>query len=233
VSDHPIIPIHSVTALQTFEQCPRKYYAMYVSRVPSKQSDEMAWGNTVHKALENRLKRGMNLPPEMAAFAWAVEPFVKLKAQGFVVHAEQNMAITKKLEAVDYWAKDGTVWLRGKTDADAQIGDAMLITDYKTGKVKEDKTQLRMMAMLVFARNEAINTVKAMFAFLKFSKTSTPVTYTRDKDYNEILHDIWPRIDAIEHEFRINKFHPNPGPLCGWCHIKQCEYWDDRDGQNK
>lgn len=222
---HPIIPIHSVTKLQTFEQCPRKYYATYVSGVSQGQTEEMRWGNIVHKALENNVKYDRPLPEGMEMFAWATAPFRALKAQGHVVHAEQNMAITATYEPVDYWDKTGKVWFRGKTDADAVVGNHAMIGDYKTGKPKDDPTQLDSMAMLTFALNPLIEKITAFFIWLKFNKAGTKVVYNRERDYDRVLHDIHPRIDRLEFEFRKMKFEPMPGPLCAWCHLKQCEYW--------
>lgn len=230
MADHPIIPIHTVTNLQTFEQCPRKYYATYVSHVKSVQTEEMAWGNLVHKALERHVKYSAPLPEGMTQFAWAAAPFLMLKQQGFEVNAEQNMAVRPDLTPVDYWSKTEKILLRGKTDVDARIANEVLIADYKTGKPKNDDTQLNIMAMLKFASDKSIDTIKAMFIWLKHDKTSSPVIYHREPDYDRVLHDIWPRLDRVEYEFRVMKFYPNPGPLCGWCHITACEYWEDRRG---
>ncbi|MEF4262414.1 PD-(D/E)XK nuclease family protein, partial [Escherichia coli] len=54
------------SALSTFENCPRKYWATKVAKVVSDVNADNTEGDQDHKALQYHFQKGMALPPKLA-----------------------------------------------------------------------------------------------------------------------------------------------------------------------
>lgn len=212
----------SISALKSFESCPRKYYEMsVVKNYQDKPSEMMTWGNDVHKALEERVRDSKPLPIGMRqwepiAAALVKQPGVKL--------VEQKLALASTFNPTTWFGKNA--WVRSIIDLAIVNGEKAVIVDYKTGKVKEDYDQLALMAAVMFNQAEELQEISAMFIWLQeeWPENISKVTYTREE-----LPQLWDRFikreEAYQDAHRNTEFPPKPSGLCRkWCAVSSCPY---------
>jgi hypothetical protein len=211
----------SYSALKNFETCPKKYYHASVAKdVVEAPSDEVTSGYAMHTALEARIKHGTTLPlgytqyePMMAAY---------VAAPG-VTYAEQKLALTPEFRPATYFAKD--VWFRTVLDTAKVRPDEgfALVVDWKSGKPKDDTTQLDLMAATMFLHDPRLVKVKASLAFLAH-KVWVPETYVR-QDVRRIWSDILPRVAALKQARAKGEYPAKPSGLCRrYCAVRACAY---------
>ena len=198
----------SYSSLTAFEQCPLRYKLTKITKaVREPQSDAMRWGNEVHKALELAVGNDTPLPAAHASYQPIVD---KVKAFPGVKMAEQSFGLTKDFQPTEFFGRD--VWFRGKIDLNILRGDTAVVCDWKTGKVKDDPTQLSLFAGATFALYPTVNTVHARFIWLQSNETSGQ-TYTRDQA-PKIWEPIMMRLAKMQHADDTDTFPPNPSGLC-------------------
>jgi len=217
-------PAWSHSALQTFEQCPRKYYYLKVAKsVKEVPSDAMTWGKTVHTHLEQRIRDGTPLPAILAPH----EPIAaKIAASKGTVLVEQQLALTRDLQPTSWF--DKSVWLRCILDV-AIIGKAKaVILDWKTGKRKFENDQLKLFAITTFHHHPEIDTVDTGFVWLKENKIDKE-TFTREQ-LPELWQEFIPRVERLNLAFEHDRWPAKPSGLCSWCPVgkDKCEFWKQR-----
>jgi hypothetical protein len=209
----------SYTALTSFETCPRKHYLTRVSReVVEPESEVLRWGNSVHKALENKIKADTPLPTGMEQWDKIVTKLLNVEGDVFT---EQQLALNEQLQPTGWFDKD--VWVRGVIDAGVDAGKKVLALDWKTGKVKPDSDQLKLFAALVLHHKPAAEKVLTGFVWLAHGRTTT-ATYSR-ADLPGIWNDFLPRVKRLDRAFEENAWPAKPSGLCrGWCPCTGCEF---------
>jgi hypothetical protein len=222
-----IIPV-SYSRLNTYEQCPARFDYQYVSRrVQDVQGDAAAYGDRVHKTLEvyGRKQAGTPLRERSSITALnGVEAEQTLKTYGPAVdrimarrgdkYFEHEMAVNLELQPVKWDAPD--VWIRSIADVLIVDGHNAYCLDYKTGKVKDDPTQLRLFAAMVFWHFPEVTQVKTSYIWLKFAEV------TNEKHQRNKLDQLWaslkPRFDHLQATYELGVYKTKPGPLCDpWC----------------
>jgi hypothetical protein len=209
----------SYSKLKNFESCPKRHWHVDVQRdIKEEEGEALLWGNVVHKALADRVAKGVPLPKQMADYEkW---PARILTGDG-KIFVEQKLAITKDFAATS-WFGD-TAWYRGIGDVIKIVGPVALIVDYKTGKILEDGSQLALMAACVFAHHPDVQKVRSEFVWLKEDAT-TRAHFSRD-DMAKVWRELWPRIEALEHAHNTITYPPKPGALCKrWCPVTVCPH---------
>lgn len=213
-------PSWSYTSINQFVNCPRQYQLLRVTKeVKQTESEEMKWGNTVHKHLENRVKEGTPLPDSLSHLESLVR---KLTTQEGDVFTEQQMAINADFEPVTWF--DRKAWCRGIVDVGVKRGKLFWVGDYKTGKRRPDSDQLMLFAALVMHHNPEVDTVKTSFIWLKDRSMDTE-RYTREQ-LPEIWQHFMPKITRLEKAYDNDKWPAKPSGLCGWCPVTKshCEF---------
>lgn len=212
---------HSV--LDSFETCAFRHYQIKVAKkVVEGQSAEMAEGNNVHKALENRIKLGSPLPEQYAAYE-KIATRLEKAAVGGQIEAEQKMCLNQNYAPVSFFAKDA--WVRAITDVTITKGANAFVGDYKTGKPKVDSSQLRLTAAVTFQTKPWINKITNTFLWLK-TNTVTTEHFTRD-DAPTIWREFAPKVQRLEIAYAENKWPKKPSGLCReWCPVPRhlCEH---------
>jgi RecB family exonuclease len=213
----------SFTALSTFETCPLQYKHKYVLKdVPFEETEAIKEGNRAHTALENFIAKGESLPSEFAHFAPIMAAITKHKCE---LRPEQEVAATRDWKPTAYSYRNKDAWVRGKADLLMVSGATAIAIDYKTGKVKEDSDQLRLMAALVFVNNPHINTILTAFIWLKHGKMTSQVIH---RNHLSILQSEYgARMAEVERANEVGLYPPKKSGLCrGWCPVKSCQYWE-------
>jgi RecB family exonuclease len=129
---------------------------------------------------------------------------------------EHQMAVNKQLQPVDWFDKD--VWIRSIADVLVVDGDTAYCLDYKTGKVKDNPTQLQLFAAMVMWHFPQVQTVKTSFIWLRFDET------TNAKYERRFLDALWralePRFTKVQEVVDLGVFDTKPSGLCPWCPAK-------------
>lgn len=216
----------SHSSLDDFVNCPRAYYEKRVVKsVKEAQSEQMIWGELVHKHFEDRQAKGTPLPDDLAhhevVMAW-------LQQLGGAAHTERKVALSKQLAPCGFF--DAEVWFRGIIDYTKISGSRALIIDYKTGKQHSKYQQLKLFALHTFAQYPEVDQVKVSFYWTQTGK-STGETYTRDQ-----IASLWaefiPNLKQYAQAFKEDIWQPRQSGLCkAHCPVTQCEFNGKTNGQ--
>lgn len=213
------IPPWSYSSLTAFETCPRQYKLLKIDKVvPFKETEAIKHGNEVHKALELRLKDKVPLPEKYMQYESIA---AKLDKPG--VFVEQELALTRNLVPCGWW--DKSCWTRGKIDVGVKNGGAVLLGDYKTGKVKPESSQLELFAAMKMSEDKTITRAKTMFIWLAHGKTTVQDVH-RD-DVPTIWSNFMARVNRLDNAYQQDKWPAKPSGLCAkWCAVgkKHCEF---------
>lgn len=211
----------SFSRLSTFEQCESMFDYLYVSkRVQDQQNEASAYGDRVHQILEARGKG------ELDEFSLSEEGRLTLAKWGPLVDRiscregekfyEYQMAVNAELKPVDWFASD--VWIRSIADVLVVNGDTAYCLDYKTGKVKDNPTQLQLFAAMTMWHFPQVNKVKTSYIWLAYDQI-TNATYER-----RFLEALWnamkPRFVRVQETIDTGVFKSKPSGLCPWCPAK-------------
>ena len=97
---------HSYSSIKDFEGCPRRYHEVRIlKKFKSKDTEATLYGTAVHKAFEDFIKDGVELPPTFAAYRPFVEP---LAVAAGTIMCEERMAIRADFSPCGFFDKD--VW---------------------------------------------------------------------------------------------------------------------------
>lgn len=214
----------SHSALDKFTSCPKQFYEENViKRWPYVTSAEMQWGKDVHKHFEHYLLYRTPLPVDLVTHQEFLDRFLALPGE---LAGEERIALDTNLRACAYFAKDVQVWYRGQVDArkrDRASGTSHIL-DHKTGKVKNDYTQLKSFAMYEFLTQPQIHTVTAEYYWTQI-KGANGETYHREQ-LPDIIRFFAAKLHPFADAFLTNTWTPRQSGLCnGWCPVKDCEFW--------
>lgn len=208
----------SFSALNSYETCAFKHLKVAVIKeVIEPQSPEATEGNVVHDSLENRLLKGQQLPIQYQKY----EKWCKaIEAAPGSLHPEVSFTITRNFEKTE-WNDWANAWLRVKIDVLKVNGTKAWIGDWKTGKRKDDFTQLGLFAAMAFLFYPEVQEIKANYIWLKEGKMSATQTYTRDQ-YNELWAEYLNRAHTFEVAWHNDDWPTKRNGLCrDWCQVKK------------
>ena len=214
-------PPWSFSGLTSFETCGKRYFHIKVARdVVDPPNEATAWGSTVHKHLEDRVRHGTPLPAVLQEYERLVEPIINA---GGTLIVEQQLAVDSGLRPVAWDSQDA--WCRGIVDVGVLTGKRAVLLDWKTGKRKPESDQLKLFAGLAFAHYPDIEAVTTGFVWLKEGVVDRE-KFTR-KDASTIWQQFVPRVQRLERAYADLRFVPRPSGLCRrWCPVPQslCEF---------
>ena len=210
----------SYSQLKNFETCAKRYYHYDLAKdVRDPETDAIREGNVLHKAFEQRVAKGVELPPGMARYEPLLAEIVEAPGTAYV---EQKLALTSSFQPSEYFGP--AVWFRTVVDlAKVREDGVATVVDYKSGKVATDPTQLELIAMTVFAHMPKVHEVRAALAFVVHQHIDAR-SYTRN-DITPVWSGILPRVRALEKARATQEFPPTPSGLCRrWCGVTSCPY---------
>jgi len=212
----------SFSRLKNFEQCPKKFWHLMVRKDVIEQTNEtLTYGNEVHKALELRVKKGKELPLHLSHLERYAAKFADPAPKPDSILTEQQLAINENMEPVGWFDHD--VWVRSIIDYLAINGSDALIVDYKTGKLQDDFTQIKLAAVMLMLHRPKIDTVGVVYWWTKERKITRD--YVAREDMQEIWNELLPRVDRYNRAFVGEEFPARQNYLCkNYCPIKQCKY---------
>jgi CRISPR/Cas system-associated exonuclease Cas4 (RecB family) len=215
-------PAWTYSQLDTFENCPRKFYHLKVKRdVVEPPTVHTEWGTKVHTAFEDFIKDGAMLPEGMTQ--WQKLAYTLAKLPGTKL-CEQEYALDRNFQPTEW----SGAWTRGIADLVVLHGDKAIVADYKTGKRKPTE-QLDLYANYVFAHHPEINKVTTGFIWLKEKKIDW-----QPRERSEVP-IIWqgfvPRVAKLESAYERDKWPAKTSGLCkAWCSVLSCEFNGRKNG---
>lgn len=226
------IPVKQITSwsysrYSDYKTCPLKAKLKHLEKISEPPNDAMARGGQIHTLAEKYIKGEIRLlPVELKLFD---KEFKKLKAQykkkvnGMVV--EDNWSFTKDWTETQ-WNDWVGCWVRIKLDcAHHEDGETLVITDWKTGKFREEMNedyveQLELYALSALLLHDHIKVVKPRLAYLDvgviYPDPEKPLIFTRD-DIPK-LKKLWEKRTKAMMNDKL--FAPRPNNLCKWCHYR-------------
>jgi len=209
----------SFSALDTFKTCPRQYEAKYVTKsVQEEKSEQMLWGERVHKAFEDRQRDGTPLPADLEPHEAYMQKLEALPGEHAV---EQKIALNRKREPCGFFDPD--TWFRGIIDY-RKVGDeGAYVVDYKTGKPHQKMDQLALFALHTFAMFPETDLVHVRFYWTQ-TQTETRWAYTR-ADIMPTWQKFIPDLRQYAEAFKTDTWQPRQSGLCKrWCPVTSCEF---------
>jgi hypothetical protein len=220
----PIKPFSwSYSRLKNFEVCPKRHWEIDIAKsIKEEESEELKWGNELHKAAAKHLSTRTPLPKEMAVLQPWCDKIVT--GPGNIV-VEQKLAITKDFAPCTFF--DKAAWFRGVVDALKLLSPVALAIDWKTGKILEDSVQLALTAQCVFSHYPEIQKIRTEFVWLKHDASSR-ADFSR-ADMPALWRSLWPRIEALEQAHNTTTYPATPNRLCAkWCPVTSCPHHGKR-----
>jgi hypothetical protein len=206
---------HSFTSLQQFKTCPKQYWHYRIVKDVTEEEGEASLdGKRQHKSLEDRIKDGTPLPPNLSKHEGLIQA---LLSSGLEVKAEQELAITKELEPCDWWHPD--VFLRVKADVGLYSKTTAGLLDWKSGKRSPKVAQLELGALAQFVHYPKVKSTKAAFLWLRDDATDD-YKFTRADDYDRIKTSLMTSAQRIEDAVVEDVWQAKPGYHCNWCAAK-------------
>lgn len=216
----PITWSHS--ALKNFETCPRQYHELKILKnYPHTDTPQTLYGKDLHRAAEMYIKSGEPLPEQYAFIKGTLDALAGKPGDKY---PELEMAVTVDLRACGF--NDEDRWARGIADlviVDEEAGTAIII-DYKTGNDKyPDRSQLDLMALMLFAKYPGIERVSSALLFVVRNTLVKHKTYR--KDAAKLWEDYRQRVALIEKAIAVGVWNPKPSGLCkNYCAVATCEH---------
>lgn len=226
------LPPWSYSAIECFEQCPRKFYHRYILKEKGPESPQMAEGNKFDKAVESRLRDGVILPQEYSHYEPLAESFYQMRGE-MQLYTQLKMGIKRDFTPSSFFGAG--VWGRGALDV-ALVSkrsegkpNSAIIADWKMGKNNENKQysndglQLKIFTLLLFKNFPGIEKVTSFNLWLKTNEIGNPRMYTR-ADEPALWRELLPKIIKMEKACTDNNWIEMPGPLCAYCPVKICQH---------
>ena len=240
----PAVLPASYSSISAYETCPKQYYHLRILKdVKQEESKEMAWGNAVHKALENNIKYQRPLPETMSMYQWGLDVVAKRQADT-ALYAELDVAVNAAYRPVDFWDSHG--YVRGKIDVLAmdEAQTKAMNGDWKTGKTKPNSQQLTLSTLLCFHSYPALEKVRTVFFWLPETdprkRTTQKLFIRRDSDVLQTTDDkgkqtmltfeeAWEpfvnTIDQMKWSLQHDTWPAKPSGLCkAWCPVLSCPH---------
>lgn len=210
--------VGSYTLLSTFERCKRQAQHRYVLKdTPFTPTEASTWGNRVHEAMENALKRGdLKLPQDMLAYERHLPPLKGSKA-------ELKLGVRENWSPCGFF--DSDVFFRTKIDVVMQAGATAAIVDWKTGKRREDADELEINAALLKAHHPELEKITGWYVWLKDDALG------KEHDLSGAAGkqaEISRRMSVVRQSEQMNYWPPTENALCGWCDVRGCEFRRER-----
>jgi CRISPR/Cas system-associated exonuclease Cas4 (RecB family) len=209
----------SFSGLKQFTTCPKQYYEVKVlQNYQIKETEQIRYGKEVHTALELYVKDKVPLAKNYLRFKPMVDALIAIPGD---IHVELKMGLKSDGTSCEF--DDPEYWVHGIADLLVVSDDTAYIIDYKTGSNKyPDPKQLKLMALMVFAKFPAVQLAKAGLLFVMHN-TFISEEYERSKQ-DELWEAFAPDIARLEMSYNNNTWPATPMRLCGWCPVKSCKF---------
>lgn len=215
------LPVLNHTYLANYENCPRKAWHVNIARdLPQQEkTDAQDFGTFVHEQMALHINKHQDLPASLAALESFCHP-----GPPYVLRAEGKLGMREDGSSCSFFAPD--VWFRGAVDVhvkNPQQPTYEVIWDWKTGKPREDPTELKRHALLLKALNPKLQRVTGSYIWTR------EAVFGRSHDLSNFemtLQHLKTLERSIKHSltYGVDGFQPDENPLCPWCPVLSCPF---------
>ncbi len=213
---------YSFSKINTYS-CNRKFKYNYIDKVKQQPQnmEPLLKGGAVHHILEHHPEKSTHkLAPKYQHIA---DKFLKsklgLKYLSKDSIREFDFGLTKELTPTEY--KDKDALFRGSIDFMYNDGEKLVIIDWKSGKIKDQKwqdyTQLNWYAIYFFQKYPKLNQILISYVYIEHDNYENPLLLDR-KYLDNYINDLTSKIHNIEQDTEFSK---NETKLCDWCNYQQ------------
>ena len=217
------LPVASFSLINKWENCRYQTARMYLPAqlgIPSlpREPDNKAQqeGNEIHDAFARRIRDKIPFPEKMQAYEKWTRPLD-------MYHIEPEMRVSILSDGTVHNGYDGA-WLFTKIDCPI-IGDdeqTAMLMDWKSGaNVREEPLELYVQALCLKAKYPKLQKITGHYVWLKYDRLGLPHDCS---NVARTWHIVNTHMRNIDDAMRLNEFPKNPGPLCKWCPVKDCEH---------
>lgn len=230
---------YSYSKIDTFFMCPHKFKLSYIDNIwLSSENIALEKGSRVHEIIEFWRPKHYKLPsfeyklmsePAQKECEQLALDFCNSElGQSYLLHPgvighEIHMGLSKSLEPCNYY--DCYAMLRGKIDFLIKDGNKLIVVDWKTGKVKDQRymtnDQVMLYAIWGFNTFKDVDEIIAEYVYVEHNEKHT-FTFSRD-NYKNYTQNYAKKLKAIETE---QEFAKKPQRLCDWCDYYKQGYCD-------
>ena len=213
-----------------FEQCPKKFFLKYISKVFPPFDDtsvHLVRGRNLHKQLENYAEHKLfpkEVPlPEMSPETEALKPAIDtLYSTSVELWPESQLAVDAQWNPVD-WFHKSVMW-RSIIDLGAMRSDHGIVWDYKSGKYQpytDSCGQLHLSAAMVLTKKPHLKYVDVAYLFID-SKKHEGIRILREET-PKIIKIFDDRLKAVNSE---TDWLSTKNEYCQWCEAtkSQCRF---------
>ena len=210
----------SYSRLNAYETCPKKYFHVNVQKsAREKPNEKTDYGTMVHQAFATYLTKGTMLPLSLRHHQKMLEA---LRAQPGEHVVEQKAALNNQFAPTGYFDED--VWVRVISDLTILQKRRALTIDWKTGKMSEDFTQLRLVGAVLFQLAPELDVVRMSYVW-----TQNRQITSRQMDRAaamETWREFLPRVKRYQAAHEATDFPARQNPFCKYCPVTSCPYND-------
>ena len=208
----------SFSALNTFENCARKYWATKVRNLVSDINSDNLEGEADHKALQYHFAKGLPLPPKLAG----LQPLsARIQSAPGETYVEYGMTLRQDFVPTKFNDWDNA-WVRGAADLIKVNGTAAAYFDWKKGKYRESDDQIELTSLLIFAHFPQVEKVSGGLVFYNDGKVYPHIVHRADQ--SRLWNGFITRVKEMEQAKLEDSWPTNPNPLCGGCAYKDCPF---------
>lgn len=257
LSDLPLSPPAqlSPSSIETWRQCPLKFKYTRIDGLEDPSGREAVLGSFVHEVLEDlyRLERPLRtldsakqIASELWKTKWSIQAEVVVPPQQQRQFRWQAWWCVENLFALEnpqeqdfgglehrFESRIGNVAVRGVIDRWQVVDDALIISDYKTGKTPAQRyRQNKFFQLLIYALALSKEfSMPVSNTQLIYLKTGDKLEYVpTQQDYDHVLERVTAVRSEVEQACETGDFPAIPSRLCDWCHFKEsiCPQWNPK-----
>jgi len=198
----------SYSKLSTFEKCALQAKFRYIDKLPTPKSVKAQRGTDIHQTIEDYL---LGKAETFHESLWRMNDVLRMvRSKSPLV--EGKMAFSRGFETMVDW-KSGDAWFRMVLDAAYPEGAAVIIPEWKSGKMYDDHTEQRKL-YAIGGLAQWPDKESAMVTTY-YTDLGRKVTAQVDRGQRILLvGQFTERVERMENE---KHFAPRPGNYCRWC----------------
>lgn len=163
----------SYSSLAEYRKCPRMWKHNHVDRLPTKATYWMRRGTDLHSHCEKYISRQIDyIIPPLKSIATVLNI---LREKG--AKCERYFRLDKEWKVCD----KATQWVKGFLDTSYIEGDALHISDFKSGKIKDYHADQLQLYAIIGACAEPVSSVKVRAVYIDHGKTLHEREYSREE----------------------------------------------------
>lgn len=212
----------SFSAVDSYRNCPRKFWAVKIEKLVSDANQYNTRGDDEHKVFDAYLRSRKPLPPSLAKFQPVLDRVLSAPGQ---LYSEYQLTLDTNYQPCG-WKDWDRAWVRAQLDVLIVDGAKAKYIDWKTGKPRSDPTQMKLAAAMIFQVFPAVNEVDTFYSYIHHNK-NVPFSFTR-MQVPDLWNEFLPTVRQIEKSRATGDWPATPNGLCGYCPYKACPHNTNR-----